>query len=117
MTGLHGLSAPVAMVGLTAMALAAAALALLDRESRALEWARRIALGVLVAEAALGLALGVRGAAPDEWIHWLYGVVVVAVLLVPGAVAPELPARARSGALALGAAIAAAVTWRLWGSG
>jgi hypothetical protein len=105
------------MVVLSAMAAAAAVLALLERGSRPLEWARRIALGALVADGAIGLALAVRGGRPDEWIHWLYGVVVVVVLLIPGTVAPEMPARVRSGALALSSAIAAAVAWRLWASG
>ena len=117
MTGIHGISAPLAMVALTALAVAAAVLSALDRESRVLEWARRVALGVLVAEAAVGLALAVRGAAPDEWIHWVYGVAIVAVLLLPGGLRPELPARARSGAVALSSAIAAAIAWRLWASG
>lgn len=105
------------MAALAGLAIAAAILAALDRDARLVEWARRVALGLLVAEAALGLALAFRGAAPDEWIHWLYGVAIVVVLLLPGGLRPELPARARSGAVALGSAVAAAIAWRLWASG
>lgn len=117
MTGIHGLTAPFAIIALAALAVAAAVLAALGREWRALEWFRRAALAVIVAEAAVGLALVVRGAMPGEWIHWLYGVGIVAVLLLPGGLRPELPSRARSGALALGSAVAAAMAWRLWASG
>lgn len=117
MTGLHGATALAVVAALSAMALAAAILAVLDRESRMLEWARRGALGLLVAEAAVGLATAARGGGPSEGIHWLYGFVILGVLLIPGSVPPELAPRARSGALALGSAIAAALAWRLWASG
>jgi heme A synthase len=116
-TGIHGATALAAVAVLGAMGVAAGALALLDRESRILEWARRVALGLLVAEAALGLAAAIRGGRPSEGIHWLYGGVILIVLLIPGGVAPELRPRARSGALALGSGIASAVAWRLWASG
>jgi hypothetical protein len=116
-TALHGVTAPAAIAALGAMAVAAAILAVLDRQSRILEWARLGVLALLVAEAALGLAIAVRGGGPGEGIHWLYGAVIVVVLLVPGGVGHELAPRARSGALALGSGIAAAVAWRLWASG
>lgn len=117
MTQLHALPAPGVMVGLTGLALAAALLAAAGRAPRVLEWARLGMLVVLVAQAALGLALALRGAAPAEGIHWLYGVVIIVVLLLPGALGPEVGPRARSGALALGAGIAATLAWRLWASG
>jgi hypothetical protein len=115
--GLHGATALVVGAGLGAMAVTAAILAVLDRESRLLEWVRRGALALLVAEAALGLAIAARGGGPSEGIHWLYGGVILGVLLIPGSVPAELTPRAKSGALALGSAIAAALAWRLWASG
>lgn len=117
MGGLHGISVGAAILLLTLMALAAGVIAALDRRSRVLEWARRIALVLLVAEAAVGLALLVRGGAPDQSIHLLYGLVIVLVLMIPGSVAAELSPRGQSGALALASAVAAALAWRLWGSG
>jgi heme A synthase len=116
-SGLHGVTAPAMVAALGAMATVAAIMAVLNRESRVLEWARRGALGLLVAEAALGLAIAARGGGPNEAIHWLYGAVILIVLLIPGGVAPVLAPRARSGALALGSGVAAAVAWRLWASG
>jgi hypothetical protein len=106
----------VAVLSLSLLAVASAVMAVLSRDSPALEWARRIALGVVVADAAIGLAVAVRGGAPSEWIHWVYAVVIGLVLLAPGALRDVGP-RARSGSLALCSAIAAAMAWRLWGSG
>jgi hypothetical protein len=117
LTGIHGVTAPLAMLALGVLAVAATVAAALGRATQVLEWTRRVVLAVLVAEAAVGLALAVRGARPDEWIHWLYGVAIVVVLLLPGGLRRELSPRARSGALALSSAVAAALTWRLWASG
>lgn len=117
MTGLHGVTAPLTIVGLSVLAAVATAMAAIGRDAVALEWARRIALGILVAEAAVGLALALRGAAPTEAIHWVYGVAVLVLLIVPGSMSEEVSPRVRTGALAVGAAIAAALAWRLWSSG
>ena len=72
---------------------------------------------LVVADAAIGLALAVRGGSPAEGIHWLYGVAIVLALLGPGALRPELSAQTRSGALAVGALLATALAWRLGASG
>lgn len=115
MRDLHALAAPILLVGLAALAIAAATLLVLGRGPDAVEWVRRLILGVLVAEAGIGLALAIRGSGPAEWIHWLYGPAIIAVLMVPASL--ELPPRRRSGALAVGSLLAVALTWRLWASG
>lgn len=107
----------ILIVLITLLALAATMAAVASADHPALEWTRRMVLGLLVAEAAIGLALALRGATPGESIHWLYGGVVIVVLLLPGTLAPEVAPRVRTGALAVGSAIAAALAWRLWASG
>ncbi len=115
-TWLHG-TAGLALLGALAL-LAVGALAGL-RIPRLGAWsdtARRLLLGVLVAEAALGLVIAIRGGAPAEAIHWFYGVAIVIVLLVPGALAESMAGR-RPTVLAGVSVLAAIFAWRLWGSG
>lgn len=117
MTEIHALVGPLLMVLLGAMAVAATAAVLLDRSAEILEWLRRGLLALVVAQAAIGLALATRGSGPDEGIHWLYGVVIVLALLLPGSLRTDLPARQRTGAVAAGAFLAVLLAWRLGASG
>jgi hypothetical protein len=112
---LHVLAAPLLVVVLLVTAGVAAALAVSGRPPGRLDVVRRVLLGVTVAQAAIGLALALRGSAPAEWIHWLYGPAIVAALLLPGGLVLS-PAR-RSGALAVALLFAALIAWRLWASG
>ena len=115
---LHTLPGLVLVVGLGVLAVMAGLLAVLDRPPMpGLDFARRVILGIIAAEAALGLVLTLRGAEPDEWIHWLYGGIIIAALLLPATLVTNGTPRSRSGALAVAAALAAILAWRLWGSG
>lgn len=117
MNDLHALIGPLVLLMLVALAVAATAAAAMRRAPGALETARRVMLGIIVAEAAIGLALVARGSAPAEAIHWLYGAAIGLSLLLPGMLHPDLPDRRRSGALALGASFAVIMAWRLGASG
>lgn len=117
MSGLHAAAWPAVAIGLTVIAVIAVASALVDRFPPTLDWLRRAALVVLVAEASIGLALAVRGAGPAELLHWIYGAVVVAVVLAPSAAAPGTAPGRRSWMVAGGSAIGAILVWRLWASG
>lgn len=115
-TWLHGMAGLVlwgALAGLAALALLALRVPVAGRWA---DTARRLLLGLLVAQVAIGLVIALRGGAPAETIHWLYGAAVILVLLAPGALAESMaPRRA---AFAAGAAVLGAVfAWRLWGSG
>ena len=109
----------IALLGLLLVpGLVIGALALVDRRlPAAFEPMRRVALALLVIEAALGLVLAFRGMAPAETIHWLYGGLILLVLLLPGSVAPAATQRVRTGIVAGSWLLAAVLAWRLWGSG
>jgi heme A synthase len=118
LTRLHTLPGFVLVAGLALLALMAGVLALLDRPPLPwLDFARRAVLGVIVAEAAIGLVLAFRGSEPEEWIHWLYGGIIIAALLLPATIVTDGTPRVRSAALAGAAGLAAILAWRLWGSG
>ena len=116
-TQLHAVIGPIVLALVALLALGAAVLAARGRSPESVEWVRRVILGIVVGEAAIGLALAVRGSGPSEAIHWLYGGVIVLALLVPGALRADLPAAQRSSALAVGASLAAVIAWRLGASG
>jgi heme A synthase len=115
---LHTLPGLVLVAGLAVLALMSGVMAVLDRPPMpSLDFARRVLLGIIVAEAAIGLVLTLRGAEPDEWIHWLYGGIIIAALLVPATLVTTGTPRSRSAALAGAAGLAAIFAWRLWGTG
>ncbi|HVM24619.1 MAG TPA: hypothetical protein VM253_04410 [Candidatus Limnocylindrales bacterium] len=117
MTELHAAAWPVVGVGLAILAAAAAVAAVSGRAPAALEWMRRAALALIVAQAAIGLALAARGAAPAELLHWVYGIAILVVLLAPGSLPHDTSAARRSWVLAAGSLVAVVLTWRLWASG
>jgi hypothetical protein len=113
---LHGVLGLVALVVTGGLAIGAGAAVLVDRGRAAVDLLRRIGLGLVVAQAALGLALTLRGGQPAEGIHWLYGGAIVLVLLAPSSLEPASLA-ARRGLLVGSALLATVFAWRLWGSG
>lgn len=117
MTDVHALIGPVLLVVLGGFAAVATAAAVRGSAPAWLDTLRRVVLGAVVAQAAIGLALAVRGNEPREWLHWVYGVAVGAALLVPGMLRPELSERRRATALAVGAALAVVLAWRLSATG
>lgn len=117
-TRLHSAPAVLLVATLALLGVIAGVLAALDRPPAAwLETVRRVLLAVLVAEAALGLVLALRGSAPHEGIHWLYGGAIIVALLVPSALWTDGTARLRSSVFAASSIAAALFAWRLWGSG
>jgi hypothetical protein len=114
---LHAAAGPALLIALVAFAAAAAAGAVTGRVPRPLERVRQVLLGVVVAQAAIGLALALRGTAPAEWIHWLYGGLIVLALLAPGMLADDVPVARRAAVLTGGAVLAVVMAWRLGASG
>lgn len=115
---LHSAPGVALLAALAVLASVATALWLLRREPAPwVDLARRVLLILVVVEAALGLVLAARGSAPAEWIHWLYGIVIVVALLLPTTVSSARTPRHRTGLLAVGALLGAFMAWRLMGSG
>jgi heme A synthase len=114
---LHAAAGPILLVALLAFGVIAVGCAMTRRLPRSLDRARQVLLGLVVAQAAIGLALAVRGGAPAEWIHWLYGALVVVALLAPGVLADDVPVARRAAVLAGGAGLAVVMAWRLGASG
>jgi hypothetical protein len=115
MRDLHALAGPLLPLALLVLGAWAAALAASRRPPGALDTVRKVVLALVAVQAAIGLAIALRGAAPAEWIHWVYGPAIVAALLVPGGLV--LPPERRSAVLAAASIFAALLAWRLWASG
>ncbi|MGI8657693.1 MAG: hypothetical protein ACR2K4_02840 [Candidatus Limnocylindria bacterium] len=81
------------------------------------ERGRRVLLGVVVAEAALGLTLALRGASPAETLHWAYGAGITGVLLAPSLMRDANDAHPRAFVMVGTSVLAALLAWRLWGTG
>ncbi len=84
---------------------------------RWVERGRQVLLGVVVAEAALGLTLALRGAGPAEALHWAYGAGITGVLLAPSLVRAPSEAHQRAFVMVGTSVLAALLAWRLWGTG
>ena len=107
----------IALFGLlSVLTLVAIGVVVGGRGAEALALARRVALGLVAAQAAIGLAVAVRGRGPAEGIHWLYGVAIILALLAPSSLEPSSE-RGRTAVLVGSTLLAAVFAWRLWGSG
>lgn len=117
MNDLHADTAAILIACLGVLTLLSTVSVAAARGHAAVEWIRRGLLAVVVAQAAIGLALVLRGDRPAEWIHWLYGPAIIAALLLPGTLGDDHPAGRRTGAVAVGSGVATVFAWRLWASG
>ena len=115
-TWLHSILGPALAGALVVLAVAAVA-TMRGALPGWLDGARRVVLALLVAEAALGLALALRGLAPAEPIHWVYGAAVIVLLLVPGALVHRAGMPRPGAVMAVASGLAALLAWRLWGTG
>jgi len=116
-TGVHALVALVAL-GAAAVLLLAGALAAWRDVGHT--WIYRLGIGVtglFGVQAAIGLLLLATGKQPLEWLHLLYGAVLVAAVPFGLSFASEAPARDRSGVLAAAAGVALLIVWRLFATG
>lgn len=74
---------------------------------------RRVVVGLLVVEGALGIVLYAGGARPEEGIHVVYGVALAAVPAIAATFAGEAPPRPHGVVMSLAWAIALGLLWRL----
>jgi hypothetical protein len=75
------------------------------------------AIAVAVAAAGLGAVLFATGSRPDELLHLLYGIALIAILPLAMTFAEEAPPGARAGVVAGAAVIGLILTWRLFVTG
>jgi hypothetical protein len=118
MSDVHVAVGALLMPAFGALAVGAGLLSWFRASPHIAQLARRALLAVGVAVAAIGAALALRGSAPDEWLHWLYGALLLAVMLAPAALThPSTDRRLESLSVAVAAAVAAVLAWRLGASG
>lgn len=117
MSQLHATVGTVVLSMSVLFALAAFAMSALDISPRWLDGIRLVIAGVAVAGAATGLALTANGLGPSEAIHWLYGVVIVALPVMAAAIDVGDSARVRSTAFGVAGVLMALIAWRLASTG
>ena len=126
MDRLHGAGGPLLVAAVGVLAIGALLVLVASRSgSRVIQnvggrWIERLraALAILlVAEAAIGAVIFVRGARPGEWLHIVYGVAVLAVLPLAGSLAIGRMHAARAALVAGGALVALILLWRLVSTG
>lgn len=113
---LHAVLGIALLALLVLLAVTVAVAVLTGRSTDRIGGLRRLVLGAIVAQVAVGLAVALRGEGPAEGLHWLYGGAIVLALLAPSAVEPTTR-RGRDALLVAGTVLAAIFAWRLWGSG
>jgi hypothetical protein len=117
MSELHAAAATGLLVGTLGFAVIGAVMAALDRAPAWLDWLR-VALVVAIAlEAATGIGVLAAGGVPAEQIHWLYGVVILAVPVLAGSFVKDAPPRPRAAVYALAGFLVAVLAWRLGATG
>jgi hypothetical protein len=117
MTEVHAVAGTVVLLGGIAFAAVSAVTAILDRAPRWLEWLRATLVVALLGQAAIGGLLLVGGSEPSDQIHWLYGVVILAVPVLGGSFVADAPPRPKAAVYALAGVLVAVLAWRLAATG
>ena len=117
MSELHAVAGTGLMAGGLAFALLGGVMALLDQAPRWLEWLRALLVAGLLAQAAIGALLLFGGSEPSDQIHWLYGVVILAVPVLGGSFVADAPPRPKAAVYALAGILVAVLAWRLAATG
>jgi hypothetical protein len=117
MSELHAAAGTGLMAAALAFAVVGGVMAALDRAPRWLEWLRAVLVVGLLAQAAIGVLLLVGGSEPSDQIHWLYGVVILAVPVLGGSFVAEAPPRPKAAAYAVAGILVAVLAWRLAATG
>jgi hypothetical protein len=117
MSELHAAAGTGLLVGAVGLAAIGGVASAMDRAPRWLDWLRIALVVALVLEAAIGLLVLVGGGSPAEQIHWLYGVVIVAVPVLAASFVEEAPPRPRAAVYAFAGLLVAVLAWRLGATG
>jgi len=117
MSQLHAAAGAVVLGTSAVLALVALGAVTLDRAPWWLDRIRLALTGLAVMAAAIGVALALSGSGPSHAIHWLYGVVIVALPIMAANLDVGGSARRRSAALGLAGVLMALIAWRLASTG
>lgn len=114
---LHGLGSLITLAAVAAFAIAAAAVAYLDRFHPALARLRNVLLGVIALQILIGAGTWLSGARPRDDLHLLYGAALLVALPLAGSYVTDVPPRAKAGVLSVAALVGLALIWRLSSTG
>jgi uncharacterized membrane protein SirB2 len=117
MSELHAAAGTSLLAGAVAFAVIGGILAVLGSAPKWLDWLRIVLVVTLVLQAAIGLLVLVTSRGPAEQIHWLYGVVIVAVPVLAATFVEEAPPRPRAAVYAVAGLMVVALAWRLAATG
>ncbi len=117
MSQLHAAAGAVVLGASAVLALVALGAVTLDRAPWWLDGIRLALTGLAVMTAAIGVALALSGSGPSQAIHWLYGVVIVALPIMAVNLDVGGSTRRRSAALGLAGVLMALIAWRLVSTG
>ena len=113
----HAAGAWVVLVAVACFIAIAIVTARLKAPARLLDGARRAVIALIGVQVALGAIAYAIGGRPEEPLHLLYGIAVLAALPLAQGFSREAPAAARAGTLAVAAAIMLALVGRSFGTG
>jgi hypothetical protein len=117
MSELHAAAATGLFAGAVGFAAIGGVMAVLDRAPAWLDWLRIALVMALALQAATGLLVLLGGGAPAEQIHWLYGVVILAIPVLAASFVAEAPPRSKAAVYALAGLLVAVLAWRLGATG
>lgn len=116
MTEMHAALGIVVIVAGVLFIVVAAVAGAFGRE-RWVDVGRRAVMTVVVAQVVLGVVIYASGTRPQQPLHLLYGIAVLAPLPFARSFAAEAPPKARAWVDALAGLVLVGVSWRLLATG
>lgn len=117
MQPLHAALGSIVMAAAVLFGIGAGTAAWLDRGHVAVRRAALVLGALLVVQLALGALVYAVGSRPDDGLHLLYGVAILAVLPLASTFASDAPPRSHSAVLAVAAIVILLLAWRLLSTG
>jgi hypothetical protein len=117
MADVHAAAGMLTLVATALFLLSAAIAAVLDRWHEGARILAGVVLGAIVVQSGIGLVVMIGGDEPQEGLHLLYGVGLLAVIPLALTFASEAPRRSRSAVLAVAGMAAVLLAWRLLTTG
>ena len=113
MSDVHATAGMLTLAATALFLLSAAIAAVLDRWHEGARILAGVVLGAIVVQSGIGLLVLIGGEEPQEGLHVLYAVGLVAVIPLALTFGSEAPRRSRSAVLAVAGTAALLLAWRL----